>query len=280
MRWLNKIRAFLPQEIVGVFALLYDKVAAPGLREFHGRVASEVASGLTEGRVLDVGTGPGYLLAAIAKLSPDLQLVGVDLSRKMLGIARRTTERIGVPSPQTGATDRDEAVAGGSSGPRPIRLLRADVRDLPFEDGTFNVVISTLSLHHWHDPARGIRECFRVTAPGGQCWIYDLRTDAPARMHANLVTGGGFARWARGWIFKFHGVDPTDYKAQSVSEWLGGGAVVETEVHPAYLKLIVRKDPGRPDRQATGSARDSRFSEDRPSATGPEPSESHEGVLA
>ena len=243
-------------------------------------MASEVASLLPEGRVLEVGTGPGYLLAAIAMRSPDLQLVGVDLSRKMLGIAKKTTSRIEAPSPQTATADGNEVLAGGSPGYRPIQLLRADVRDLPFADGTFDVVISTLSLHHWHDPARGIRECLRVTAPGGQCWIYDLRTDAPAKMHADLVTGGGFGRWARGWIFKFHGVDPADFSAPSVTEWLGDGAVVETEVHPAYMKLIVRKEPGRRDRQATCSARASHFSEDRPSATRRGPSQSNAGVLA
>ena len=119
--------------------------------------------------------------------------------------------------------------------------MQADVRDLPFSDGAFDLVVSTLSLHHWHDPAQGLRECLRVTAPGGQCWIYDLRTDVPARRHAELATGKGLERWVLGWIFRFHGVHPKDYEAQSVARWLGADATVRPEAHAAYLKLNIWK---------------------------------------
>jgi ubiquinone/menaquinone biosynthesis C-methylase UbiE len=122
-----------------------------------------------------------------------------------------------------------------------IRLVRGDVRNLPFPDDSFDLVLSTLSIHHWHDPARGIRECLRVTAPGGRCWIYDFRTDVPARIHAELVTGKGLGRLLRSWIFKFHGVDPRQYEARTVSSWLDGAATVEAQVHAAYLKLNIKK---------------------------------------
>ncbi|MHC4173644.1 MAG: class I SAM-dependent methyltransferase [Planctomycetota bacterium] len=267
--WLRKIGTFLPQEIPGPIAVLYEKVAIGGLRGFHQQVASEITSSLKSGKILDVGTGPGQLLIEITRRNPNLELVGFDLSRKMLKIAKRLTEppcflakaRTGAKIcaeaaatdlvPTTVRTDANpvrnfkkaealEQVPKISNGAN-IRLVRGDVRNLPFSDGEFDLVVSTLSLHHWHDPARGIRECLRVTAAGGRCWIYDLRTDVPVRTHAKLVTGEGLGRLARSWIFKFHGVDPKQYEARTVTSWLGGGVTVQAEVHAAYLKLNIEK---------------------------------------
>ncbi|HDZ20881.1 hypothetical protein LCGC14_0015170 [marine sediment metagenome] len=218
-----KSRHIFPQAILGPVAALYEKVAVPGLSAFHRQVAAAVAGELAGGRVLDVGTGPGRLLIEIARLGPDLELTGVDLSRRMLSIARS-------------AIDRD---AGDRAGD--VRLVRGDVAALPFPDDAFDLVVSTLSLHHWRHRARGLQECLRVTAPGGQCWIYDLRTDVPAKRHAELVAASGLRRWALGWIFRFHGVKPSDVESQTVAQWLGAGAKVHTEQHEAYLKLHLRK---------------------------------------
>ncbi len=219
-------------------AILYERVATSGLRKFHRQVASEVTSSLSSGRVLDVGTSPGHLLIELMQHNPNLELVGFDLSRKMLKIAKQLIERDGKKC--VGATETSPALTTVSTDTS-IRLVRGDVRNLPFPDGAFDLVVSTLSLHHWHDPARGVRECLRVTAPGGRCWIYDFRTDVPARIHAELVTGEGLGRLLLSWIYKFHGVDPKQYEARTVSCWLDGGATVEAEVHAAYLKLNIKK---------------------------------------
>ena len=241
MSWLQRVRALLPQQIVGPVAMLYEKVATSGLSGFYRQVASEITSALPRGRVLDVGTGPGHLLAEIARLNPDLELVGLDLSRRMLKIAREVVERHAGASPRVATASQTRAIPATRGSSPSIQLIRADVQDLPFPDADFDLVVSTLSLHHWHDPPRGIRECLRVTAPGGKCWIYDLRTDVPAKAHAALVTGRGIGCWARSWIFKFHGVGLKDYPPQSVERWLQGAAKVRTEAHAAYLKLNMEK---------------------------------------
>ena len=219
MSWLRKIRKLLPQEINGPLALVYEKVAVPGLSGFHRQVAGEIASSLRSGRVLDIGTGPAHLLVEIARDNPRLELLGLDLSRRMLRIAG----------------------AGIKQARSCIRLVRADVRNLPFADDSFDLVVSTLSLHHWRDPLEGIQECVRVTAPGGECWIYDLRSDARVRKHADLVTGKWFRRLVLGFVFKFHGVHPRAFAVRSVSDRLGGGAMVRLNVKPAYLKLSIIK---------------------------------------
>ena len=94
------------------------------------------------------------------------------------------------------------------------------------------------------------------------------------------MTGKGVGRWARSWIFKYHGVDSRDYSAQSIAEWVGHCAAVETEVHPAYLKLVMRKSSDRPDRQADRLACVPRLSTDRTSSAERERAQSPEEVLA
>ena len=51
----------------------------------------------------------------------------------------------------------------------------ADNPRLPFPDATFDLVVSTISQHHWTDPGAGLRELNRVLRPEAQAWIYDFR---------------------------------------------------------------------------------------------------------
>ena len=53
---------------------------------------------------------------------------------------------------------------------------RADAKDLPFDNGDFDAVISFHSLHHIDKPAHAIREMFRVCRPGGMVLVADLNT--------------------------------------------------------------------------------------------------------
>jgi ubiquinone/menaquinone biosynthesis C-methylase UbiE len=135
----------------------YDRWANRLMRRLYERVAADVAAaGLQDGaRVLDVGTGPGRVPLAIARALPGLGVEGLDLSPEMVGHARRNAAEAGV-------ADR-------------VHFTVGDVADLPYADSSFDLVVSTLSQHHWADAAGGLRELRRVLRPGGQVWIYDLR---------------------------------------------------------------------------------------------------------
>jgi ubiquinone/menaquinone biosynthesis C-methylase UbiE len=138
----------------------YERWAGIFARPLYRRVAADVVdAGLPAGgKVLDVGTGPGTLPLLIAAQSPHLSVSGVDLSAEMIDRATAAAEIRATP------------------GAGPISFQIADVADLPFDDRSVDLVVSTISMHHWADPAAGLREIVRVLRLGGRAWIYDFRT--------------------------------------------------------------------------------------------------------
>jgi ubiquinone/menaquinone biosynthesis C-methylase UbiE len=143
-----------PKMFQGRRSRIYDVVARRLLRGFYRRVADDVAAYAPQGAaVLDVGTGPGVLLVELAGRRPDLQLTGLDLSADMVAAANRNL------SPYA---TRASATVG-------------DVTDPPFPDGSFDVIVSSLSLHHWDHPERAAPELARILRSGGQLRIYDFR---------------------------------------------------------------------------------------------------------
>jgi SAM-dependent methyltransferase len=134
----------------------YQHAASRFFAGIHRRIVVD-AAGLplpAGARVLDVGCGPGTLTVALAEARA-YRIDGLDLSPEMIAHATRN----------------------GEASPAAVRLnfTVGDVRDLPFPDGTFDLVISSMSQHHWADPVAGVREIRRVLKPGGRAWIYDAR---------------------------------------------------------------------------------------------------------
>jgi ubiquinone/menaquinone biosynthesis C-methylase UbiE len=142
-----------PRVFEGRSSRIYDFVSRRVLRGLYRRLAADIAASAPRGAaVLDVGTGPGVLLAELAGLRPDLRLTGVDLSHDMIEAANRNLEPFG---------DR-------------ARARVADVTRLPFADGSFDLIVSSMSLHHWDDPKAATPELARVLRPGGAVHIYDF----------------------------------------------------------------------------------------------------------
>jgi ubiquinone/menaquinone biosynthesis C-methylase UbiE len=64
-------------------------------------------------------------------------------------------------------------------------FLVGDVASLPFPDVSFDLVVSTLSMHHWADPTAGLAQISRVLRPGGRALIWDIRPGiVPFHRHA------------------------------------------------------------------------------------------------
>ncbi len=105
-----------------------------------------VQTGPASLHALDCGIGSGALSCALAQVVPGaVQLNGIDLSPAMLDEADRHLKHRGL--------DAD--------------LRCADVGALPYDDGTFDIVMAAHLLDHLPDPAAALAEMHRVVRPGG-----------------------------------------------------------------------------------------------------------------
>lgn len=103
------------------------------------------------GTILDVGCGTGRLLKLAETRFPAAVLSGVDAAPKMVSHAQ----------------------AGIVEGSR-IAFQQASAEDLPFPNGRFDLVFSTLTFHHWGDQQKAVEEIARVLAPGGRWLLADF----------------------------------------------------------------------------------------------------------
>jgi SAM-dependent methyltransferase len=123
---------------------------------FRGIAADVAAVAPPGGTLLEVGCGPGHLSVRLAR-AHGLEVTGLDLDPAMIDRAN------------TNATS--ESWDGRS----PPTFVVGDVAALPFPDASFDLVVSTFSMHHWSDPVVGLAEIARVLRPGGRALIWDLR---------------------------------------------------------------------------------------------------------
>ena len=137
-------------------AAAYDRLTGWLLGSFYDGIAADIIATVPSGAsVLDVGCGPGHLTRRLTASGFDV--TGIDLDPAMI--------------------ERATARGGG-------HYLAADAASLPFEDGAFDLAVSTLSMHHWADANAGIAEVGRVVRPGGRVLVWDLRRGAPLHAHA------------------------------------------------------------------------------------------------
>ena len=128
--------------------------------------------------VLDVGCGRGLLLTAAASRVPFGHAIGIDL-----WLAK---DQSGNRAAATLANARAEGVA------ERVEVETGDARQLPFADGTFDVVVSHWVVHNLDkstDRARALDEMARVLRPGGWLLIEDIENHAE---YVDQLKGLGF----------------------------------------------------------------------------------------
>lgn len=140
----------------------YDRLSHLLLGSLYRSVAENVAASASSShKVLEVGCGPGHLSVRLAG-HHGLDVTGLDLDPEMIARAE-----------QNAAQSATEAV-------RQPRFVVGDVAELPFDDASFDIVVSTFSMHHWSDPAAGLGEIARVLRPRGRALIWDFRAGSHA----------------------------------------------------------------------------------------------------
>lgn len=152
-------------------AFVFDFVMAPAVFQAALPFRDAVLEATREGdRILDVGSGGGQLALDLKTKKESLRLTGVDLSSSQVDRARRR----------------------GAKARAHVSFLQASALDLPFADGSFDLVYSVDCLKHWPDRARGLRECVRVIRPGGTLLLTEIDRETTLR---------NGLRFARTWKF-------------------------------------------------------------------------------
>lgn len=138
---------------------VYDLVAGPLLAGVYRSIAEEVTSEARSGEMMELGSGPGYLVVALGQRARDLQITTMD------------------PSPHF--VQMTEARVHGAGLGRQAKVATGSAEDAPYPEESFDFVVSMGGLRRWRDPGRVLAEVHRLLRPGGRAWIYDWRREMP-----------------------------------------------------------------------------------------------------
>ncbi len=111
--------------------------------------------GTPKGLLLDIGCGPGNIVLKVAQRCPQVSIVGVDYSANMVHEGRRAIGELALENQ--------------------VFFNQGSADQLPFADGTFDIVLSNSVLHHLMNPAKAFEEMLRVAKPDGTIVVRDLR---------------------------------------------------------------------------------------------------------
>ena len=206
-----------------IFARFYDRLMAgterAGLGEMRGALLAEAS-----GRVLELGGGTGHNLEHYTDAVTELVMAEPDPH-----MARRLRERL-----------EEE----GTAAARPS-VIEAPAENLPFDDGSFDTVVSTLVLCTVADPTRAIAETRRVLVEGGRL-LYLEHVRSSRR---------GLARWQdwleRPWGFFAGGCHPnraTDQALAGAGFWIDSLERDRLPKAPPVVRPLIRGVARRPSR--------------------------------
>ena len=128
-----------------------EKVMKGQFKKIYPVIARQILerTGITSGRCIDLGGGPGMLAVELAKASA-LDVTVCDLTLECVALAKENSREHGVDG-------RVSAVQGAAE-------------KLPFDDNSIDLVVSRGSIFFWEDQQQGLAEVFRVLRPSG--WAY------------------------------------------------------------------------------------------------------------
>jgi len=135
-------------------ALLYDKfLSVEPIQARIREIAHELAPMADRGRFLDVGMGPGRLLIEIHRLSPNLELYGLDVSASMVERARKNLHGIRAD------------------------LRQGTIRHTAYESNFFTMVACVGSFYLWDYPEESADEIFRILKEGQSAYLFEVYRD-------------------------------------------------------------------------------------------------------
>jgi ubiquinone/menaquinone biosynthesis C-methylase UbiE len=142
--------------IEGIAARWYDNNTRKHRLAEMKAYAKEVDKYIHDGcSVLEVAPGPGYLAIELAKLG-NHKIIGLDISKDFVEIARRNAKEAGVE----------------------VEFRQGSVADIPFADNTFDFIICTAAFKNFKEPFKALNQMYRVLRPGGAALIIDMNRNA------------------------------------------------------------------------------------------------------
>jgi ubiquinone/menaquinone biosynthesis C-methylase UbiE len=204
------------------WAAFYDtlvKLMSFGKDKAIRKASVELAQINPGDKVLDVGCGTGDLTLEAKKLAGSTgEVHGTDASPNMIEQARQKTARTGID----------------------VTFQVGLVEDIDFPENQFDVVLSSLMMHHLPDGLKqeGLAEIYRVLKPGGRLLIVDMQS----------TIGGTFAQRLSDFMITVHGGHTTmqDNVTKQISFVEAAGfSIAETEKINRQLSYILAKKPSR-----------------------------------
>ena len=170
------------------------------------------------GRVLDAGAGSGRSTVMVLLSRPAAKVVALDQFTGYYGIDDNTPDRLRANARAAGAEDRVEVTVG-------------DMREMPFEDASFDGVVSVAAIDHLNREGveRTLAEVTRVLRPDGQFLLMVVNPDIWTKVALPFLHGHGY----------FGGrAYPERWRAQLTAAGLD---VVEEGTQPASLYFLTQK---------------------------------------
>jgi demethylmenaquinone methyltransferase / 2-methoxy-6-polyprenyl-1,4-benzoquinol methylase len=162
-------------------------------------------------RVLDLATGTGDL--AFAAAARGARVVGLDITQRMIELARRKSEPA---SPKLGGAEGERR--------RALHFLVGDMLALPFPAASFDIVTTGYGLRNVPDLPHAIEEIRRVLAPGGRAVSLDFNRPASAWIRSAYLAYLTVVGATLGWVLHR---DPDTYRyiPASIRQYPGAAAV-------------------------------------------------------
>lgn len=144
----------IPQKMPNWSAGYYDKLI-DGVSEFYLKPFCEKILTKYPGpiRILDIGTGTGQLPIMLAQNNKNYQITAIDLSGECLEIAQAKAVSAGVDSQ--------------------INFTLIDLMNDNWKAKSFDLIVSTCSMHHWRNPVGILTKARQLLADNGEIWILD-----------------------------------------------------------------------------------------------------------
>ena len=176
----------------GSIPAIYDRYMVPLVFEPYARAVAQRAALLRPRRILETAAGTGVATEALHCALPEAEILATDLNAPMLEQAAR---RVSDPH---------------------VRFQPADAQSLPFDDGSFDLVVCQFGVMFYPDKVRGNAEARRVLRDGGHYLL--VIWDQVERNHATMVAGKAVADLIPGEAGRFYERIPFRYHDREIIE--------------------------------------------------------------